>query len=75
MGDADGGYSGAGLKMLTEDLRRAVIRCDFCARGDELPDIDGILDRIEASPKTRINPLTGEARPLKRVILSPTYRK
>lgn len=69
-----GGYSAEGIEVLTENLRRAALRFHSGSRGGGLPDIDGILDRIESSPRTRTHPITGKERPLKRVVLSPTYR-
>ncbi len=72
MGRADGCYSGEGLNILIDDIKSTIIR--FTDDGSGLADIDGILDRIEKSSKTRTNPITGEDRPLKKVVLSPTYR-
>ncbi len=68
-------YSAEGAIALVEDIKKSVIRFNPGADDGDLPDIDGILDRIEASPRTRVNPVTGEARHLKRIVLSPTYRK
>ena len=73
MSKAGGGYSGGGIDTLVKDLKKAVVHFTDSDVGG-LSDIDGILERIERSPKTRVNPLGTEARSLKRVILSPTYR-
>ena len=72
MGKANGCYSGEGLDTLIKDIKKAVIH--FTGEDSDLPDIDGILDRIEKSPRTRTHPITGKERPLKRVVLTPTYR-
>lgn len=72
MGRANSCYSGEGLDILIEDVKGAIIR--GLSDNSGLADIDGILDRIEKSPRTRTHPITGEERPLKRVVLTPTYR-
>ncbi len=57
-------------KMLTE-LRETSITLDAPAQG--LKILGGILDRVEESPATKINPLTKKPRQLWRVTLDPAF--
>lgn len=57
-------------KMLTE-LREASITLEVPAQ--KLKVLGGILDRVEESPASRINPLTGKPRQLWRVTLDPAF--
>lgn len=57
-------------RMLTE-LREASITLEAPAQG--LKVLGGILDRVEESPATKINRLTGKPRQLWRVTLDPAF--
>lgn len=57
-------------KMLTE-LREVSITLEVPSR--RMKVLGGILDRVEESPATRINPLTGKPRQLWRVTLDPAF--
>lgn len=57
-------------KMLTE-MRESSITLEVPSRG--LKVLGGILDRVEESPATRLNKLTGKARHLWRVTLDPAF--
>lgn len=57
-------------QMLTE-LRETSITLEVPSRG--LKVLGGILDRVEESPATRINKLTGKPRHLWRVTLDPAF--
>lgn len=57
-------------QMLTE-LREASITLSVPSLG--LRVLGGILDRVEESRATKINPLTGQARPMWRITLDPAF--